>query len=72
MYDQISESNSFLSPYATWQIKLTNEENKFDTLEKYVNVSMDFELPGHGEYFKDGNLYALEICNDELDKYYHY
>lgn len=72
VYQQISSSNYFLSPYATWRIKLTNETSDFDKLKRFQHEIMALELIGSGQYFRDGKSFSHEICNDHLDNYYHY
>lgn len=72
IYRQISTSTYFLSPYATWRIKLTTEKTDFDTLNRFQHEIMDLELIGSGQYFKDGKTFSHEICNDHLDNFYSY
>lgn len=69
--EKIRKNDHFLSPYATWSIKLTNITSKFETLNKFANETIDLALTGHGQYFKNrGSLFAKEICNDRLDQFY--
>lgn len=69
---KIRSENYFWSPYAMWSIKLTHPNNDFEKLSRFQNQSIDLELVGRGQYFKDHGLYAYEICNRHLDKYYHF
>lgn len=69
--EKIRRNDYFLSPYATWSIKLTNATSNFETLNKFANETIDLELTGHGQYFKNqGSLFAQDICNDRLDQFY--
>lgn len=72
VYETIQKNDYFLSPYATWNIKLTNNTaNNFNALTKFSNETIDLELIGHGQYFKNkGSLLTSEICNDQLDQFY--
>lgn len=73
MYRQISLSNYFLSPYTTWKIKLIKTNGSdFEKISRFHDEFMDLELFGSGQYFKDGKSFSHEICNELLDKYYHY
>lgn len=69
---KIRNENYFLSPYAMWSITLSHPNNDFENLAKFQNHLIDLELVGRGQYFKDHGLYASEICNDQLDKYYNF
>lgn len=68
----IKNEDYFLGPYAMWSIKLTHQNNDFKKLTKFQYQSIDLELIGRGQYFKDHGLYASEICSSHLDKYYHF
>lgn len=69
---EILDEPYFLSPHAMWSIKLTHVDYGFEKLKRCRQQSMDLELIGRGQYFKDHGLHASEICNSQLDKYYHF
>lgn len=70
VYHKISENSYFLSPYAMWSIKLTHPNNDFEKLKRFASI--DLELVGRGQYFKDQGTTTSEICNEQLDKYYRF
>ncbi|KAL7288385.1 hypothetical protein TKK_0017478 [Trichogramma kaykai] len=66
VYDKIAKNQPVLSPYATWQIQLSHEEDGFYELSKYASEMIDLVLEGTGQYI-DLNL---DVCNNQLDQYY--
>lgn len=81
VYRKLSEKQYFLSPYTTWKIQLiviaedfttiTDDpiENTFDNLKKFEKETINMELIGRGEYFRNKAM-AADICTSEMDKYY--
>lgn len=82
VYRKLSEKQYFLSPYTTWKIKLivmaedfasitdAPSQNAFDKLKKYQEDSINMELIGRGEYFRNNKASTSEICTVEMEKYY--
>lgn len=71
-YNKIISNQSLLSPYATWVVQLTknNNDNDFQTLAQFANKSISISLVGTGHYLKSKSLTSLELCNANLDRYY--
>uniref|UniRef100_A0ABD2XIM4 BTB domain-containing protein n=1 Tax=Trichogramma kaykai TaxID=54128 RepID=A0ABD2XIM4_9HYME len=67
VYDKIAKNEPVLSLYATWQIQLNGDKDRFDELSKYANETIDLVLEGKGQYV-DLNLPV--VCNKQLDQYY--
>lgn len=77
VYDDIIKADMFLSPYATWKIKLESDwkgvkdKIKYEPLKMFRNKTIDLELIGRGQYFDDGASFTTQICSEQLVKYYH-
>lgn len=67
MLRKINNNDYFLSPYVTWNIKLTGDVNK---LKKFRNETMDVLLTGRGQYILNEEPFISKICSQHLDKYY--
>lgn len=76
VYRKISQQGSYvISPYAMWKIQLkldpyANSSQVDALLSKLRTSSVTIELVGRGKYFKN-DLLAYEVCNENLQKYYH-
>lgn len=71
-YHKLADRNSdiFLSPYGSWQIKLTDGD--FSQLKPFENETIDMEMVGTGQYFNSESQYASEICNHHLNEFYNF
>lgn len=65
VYHKLTESSSFLSPYAIWKIKITSINTNFDDLEKFTNADIDLELSGRGQYMQNDPL-LTDICKNQI------
>lgn len=84
VYRKLSGKNFFLSPYATWKIKLIDifadfelknqsvqsTSSAFDKLKKYKNENINLEILGRGQYFRAEGIYANEVCDEKVASYY--
>lgn len=68
VYQQISDNEPFLSPYAMWSIKIENVTGDFAKLKRFSNVDIDLELVGKGRHIQYNTPH---ICSDELENIYH-
>lgn len=42
----------------------------FEKLSKFKRQAINLELWSHGQYFRKEGVFATEVCNDEIEKYY--
>lgn len=85
VYRKLSEGPYFLSPYATWKIKLipidedidetmqsARSRSVYQALAKFIKSSLNLELVGRGQYFRRNGILETEICTEEVGKYYEF
>lgn len=65
VYQKLSESNAFLSPYTTWKIKIIKTSKGFDKLTPFENEDIGLELSGRGDYIAYDAL-PSEICSQQI------
>lgn len=73
IYQKISDSDYFLSPYTVWKIQLTSKlysPQIYDGLKSFKNEKIDLQLTGVGQIIKNKIKTEFELCSDDLDDYY--
>lgn len=67
IYQKISTSDYFLSPYTVWNILLRSSDDNFNGLKSFKDENIDLQLTGSGQFITDD---VLGVCSSDLDNYY--
>ncbi len=62
-YIQIQENDPFISPYTTWNVQITNKDDNFAKLKRFVNEPMNLTLTGAGQYVD--RHWQPHICDNQ-------
>lgn len=66
----LKKNPPMVSPYTTWHVQLLPKDghgnNRFEVFDKFANLVEKLSLEGRGQYVG----LNLDVCNDNLDKYY--